>query len=167
MSQQNPQFQPEAQFEHQQTGGQQSSGQRTSGQQTGSQQMGGQGMGGQQMQGRLSAQQRSALTNVTQAIEVCEWCADQCVQEADPSMIECIRLCEDVAELGETVLALAPRNSRYTQPIVQAFQQALQACAQECGRHQHAHCQECAQVLSQVSRATQQLQQQPPQMARQ
>lgn len=129
--------------------------------------MGGQGRGGQQMQGRLSAQQRSALTNVTQAIEVCEWCADQCVQEADPSMIECIRLCEDVAELGETALALAPRNSRYTQSVLQAFQGALQACAQECGRHQHAHCQECAQVLSQVTRAVQPLQQQPQQQSQQ
>jgi len=66
------------------------------------------GMGGQQMQGRLSAQQRSALTNVTQAIEVCGVVRRPVRQEADPSMIECIRLCEDVAELGETVLALAP-----------------------------------------------------------
>jgi len=153
MSQQNPQFQQGTQFEQRQFDNQQTSDQG----------MGGQGM---QTQGRLPVHERSALSNVAQAIEVCEWCADQCVQEADPNMIECIRLCEDVAELGETVLALAPRNSRYTQSVLQAFQQAIQACAQECGRHQAMHCQECAQVLSQVTRATQQLQQQP-QMATQ
>lgn len=152
-----------------QTGGQPMGGQtgrQTSSQGMGSQEMHTQGMGAQ-MPGRLSSQQRGAITNVAQAIEVCEWCADQCTQEADPHMIECIRLCEDVAELGETVLALAPRNSRFTQPVVQSFQQALQACAQECGRHQHAHCQECAQVLSQVSNATQQLLQTPPQQGMQ
>jgi hypothetical protein len=176
MSQQQPQFQTAAQFdqpqlEPQQVSGQQAGTQGMTGQMGGQRmeghQMGGQSMGGQQMgaqmPGRLSSQQRGAMTSVTQAIEVCEWCADQCIQEADPNMIECIRLCEDVAELGETVLALAPRNSYFTQPLVQTFQQALQACAQECGRHQHAHCQECAQVLSQVSQATQQLAQPPVQ----
>lgn len=126
------------------------------------QQLGGQqGMGGQQMQGRLSPQQRSALTNVAQAVEVCGWCADQCIQEANPNMIECIRLCEDVVELGETVLALAPRNSRFTQSVVQSFQQAVDACGQECSSHQAGHCQECARVLSQVANSTQQLLQSP------
>lgn len=146
MSQQHSQFQPEAQF-----------GQQTSMQQGGSQAAGG------QFRGRLSPQQRGALTNVAQAIEVCGWCADQCVQEANPNMIECIRLCEDVVELGEATLALVSRNSRFAQSITQSFQQAAQACAQECSRHQHAHCQECARVLSQVANATQQLAQSPGQ----
>ena len=117
---------------------------------TQSQQMG-------QQAGRLPPQERNALTALTQAIEVCEWCADRCVKEANPNMVECIDLCEDVAELGETVLALLPRNSRFGQPVVQTFQQAVQACAQECGRHQQGHCQECAQTLQQVLQQTQSL----------
>lgn len=72
-------------------------------------------------------------------------------------MIECIRLCEDVVELGETVLATVPRSSRYADEIVQTFQRAAQACAQECGQHQHAHCQDCAAVLSETLTATDQL----------
>ena len=132
-------------------------------------QLSNQQLGGQQMQrqfpGRLSPQQRGAITSVAQAIEVCEWCADQCIQEANPNMIECIRLCEDVAELGETTLALSSRNSRFAQSVVQSFQQAVQACAQECSRHQHAHCQECASVLSQVASSVQQLAQSPGQQA--
>lgn len=151
MSRQQPQFQTGAQ----------------SGQQGGNQQWSGQQSGGQAMQqqfpGRLSFQQRGAITDVAQAIEVCSWCADQCIQEADPNMIECIRLCEDVTELGESTLALVPRNSRFAQSVVQSFQQAVQACAQECSRHPHGHCQECAQVLSQVANSTQQLSQSPGQ----
>ena len=144
MSHQQPQLQTESQF----------------GQQT---QHGGQQAMGGQFRGRLSPQQRGALTNVAQAIEVCGWCADQCIQEANPNMIECIRLCEDVVELGEATLTLLSRNSRFGQSVTQSFQQAVQACAQECSRHQHAHCQECARVLSQVANSTQQLGQSPGQ----
>jgi hypothetical protein len=136
------------------------------GQQPTTQQWSGQQQGAQ-FPGRLSSQQRGALTNVAQAIEVCSWCADQCVQEADPNMIECIRLCEDVAELGEATLTLLSRNSRYGQSVAQSFQQAVQACAQECGRHPHSHCQECSQTLRQTATAVQSLVQQPRQMTTQ
>lgn len=159
MSQKQPQYQTGSQV-GQQSGSQGAGSQQWSGQQWtgqgGGQQWSGQGGGGQ-FQGRLSQQQRSALMQVAEAVEVCGWCADRCIQHADPNMIECIRLCEDVVELGETTLALLPRNSRHGQSVLQTFQQAAQACAQECGRHEHAHCQECARVLQQVASATQQL----------
>lgn len=102
-------------------------------------------------------QQRAAVDAITRAIQVCEWCADQCIQLADPNMIECIRLCRDVSELGETALVLLPRSSRYAQAILASFEQAAQACRRECGHHSHAHCQECAQVLGGTSQAVQQL----------
>ncbi len=146
MSRQQPQFQTGAQS--------QGTGVQQGGQQF--QQQGGQQQGGR-MRGRLSPQQRGAITNVAQAIEVCGWCAERCIEEADPNMTECIRLCEDVVELGEATLALVPRNSRFGQSVAGTFQQAVQACAQECSSHPHDHCQECAQVLSQVANATQQL----------
>lgn len=116
--------------------------------------------GGQQMGMRLqdvqSQQERAALDAVVHSVEVCGFCADQCIQEADPHMVECVRRCEDVVELGETVLALLPRQSRQSQPVLQAFQQAAQTCAQECAQHQHAHCQDCAQALGQATSAIQQ-----------
>jgi hypothetical protein len=106
---------------------------------------------GQQMGMGLSEvetqQQRAAVEDITRAIQVCEWCADQCIQEADPMMVECIRLCRDVSELGETVLGLLPRNSRYAQAVLQTFDRAVQACAQECSQHTQGHCQECAEEL--------------------
>jgi len=101
-------------------------------------------------------EQQQAVNSITRAVQVCEWCADQCVKLADPGMIECISLCEDVSELGHPSLALIPRNSRFTLQHLQTLQQAMQTCAQECGSHQHAHCQECAQVLDQASNDIQQ-----------
>ena len=116
--------------------------------------------GGQQMGQRLqdveSPQQQTAIHDITWAIEVCEWCANQCIQLEDPNMAECIRLCEDVSELGETAITLIPRKSRFAHQHLQVLQQALQACAQECSQHHHAHCQECAEVLPQTIQSIQQ-----------
>jgi len=139
------QFQPQATTQQSQgmtgTGAQQGTGQR----------------GSKTMSNTLPDAQWTGLTSVAQAIAICEFCADQCIQEASPHMIECIRLCEDVADLGKAVLSLVPHQSRNAQPVVSAFEQAVQACAQECGQHQHAHCQECAQVLDGTLDATYQL----------
>lgn len=143
---------------HQQQPIGQQSGQRPQGQQqTGQQsQMGGHSQmqqRGQRLQDVQSPQHEAAMDYVARAIQVCEWCADQCVQEANPNMRECIQLCEDVSELGETVLALVPRQSRYAPTILQTFDQAARACAQECSQHQAAHCQDCAEVLGQTANA--------------
>lgn len=114
--------------------------------------------GGQhQDAGQLPQQYRQSLDAVAQAVEVCGWCADKCIEEASPNMIECIKLCEDVVEIGETVLALGPRSSRFTAELVQTFERAAQACAQECGQHSHSHCQECAAVLPQAAQMARQL----------
>lgn len=115
--------------------------------------------GGQQMAGQQTnlsfwdvqtPQERSAIDSITQSIQVCSWCAEQCIREANPSMTECIRLCHDVAELGEVAQVLLPRQSNFGPQILQTFMQAARACAQECAQHQHVHCQDCAQVLDQA-----------------
>lgn len=142
-----------------QTTGRMQGGQMQGGQMQGSQMQGGQmqsGMTGQATGTTLPQQHRMILDYVAQAVQVCGFCADQCIQEASPQMIGCIRSCEEVVELGETVMALLPRNSRYATTLLQAFQQAAQDCAQECGQHQHDHCQECATVLNQTIQTIQQ-----------
>lgn len=104
-----------------------------------------------------SQQQWDAINDINRALQACEWCADQCIQESNPDMIECIRLCEDVSELGETALTFVPRQSRYAVTALEAFEQAAQACAQECSRHQASHCQDCAQTLDRAIDSVQQL----------
>lgn len=115
--------------------------------------------GGMQRQdaGQLPQQYRQSLDAVAQAVQVCGWCADKCIEEANPQMVECIKLCEDVVEIGEAVLALGPRSSPFTAELVQTFERAAQACARECGQHSHSHCQECAAVLPQAAQIARQL----------
>lgn len=130
----------------------------------GQQMSGGQQAGGQQMQGMgmtrqegLSQTHQQALMQVTEAIEACAWCADQCIQMADPNMLQCIEYCEDVQEIGEAGHVLLARNSQHSIPALQTLQQAMQACADECRQHNHAHCQDCAQTLDQTIQAVAQL----------
>jgi len=117
----------------------------------------GQSGGTRQDAGTLPQQHRQVLDIVAQSVAVCGWCADQCIKSADPNMIECIRMCEDVVELGEALLAVAPRSSWYTSDLARTFAQAAQACAQECGQHSQSHCQECASILPQAAQSAQQL----------
>lgn len=134
---------------------------------------GGQGAGGTTQQGQAGgAGQQSAVgqqpnaggqqgtidvaTAIARAVEVCAYCADQCIRDADPGMVECIRLCEDVTELGEAALVLVPRDSRYAGQVLGTFQQAATDCAMECSRHPAGHCQECATVLEQTVNTVQQ-----------
>ena len=112
---------------------------------------------GSQDAGQLPQEYRQSLDAVAQAVEVCGWCADKCIEAADPNMVPCIKRCEEVVEIGETVLALGPRSSQFTPELVQTFERAAQACTQECGQHSHSHCQECAAVLPQAARIARQL----------
>jgi primosomal replication protein N len=124
--------------------------------------MGGrQGGQGQQLQGYhlqevQTPQERAAIESITRAIEVCEFCADQCIDLGDPRMANCIRLCNDVSELGQVAQVLLTRKSQFSQPVVQNLVQAMRACAQECSQHRHAHCQDCASVLGQAMQSVQQ-----------
>lgn len=115
----------------------------------------GQQWGGQEAELALSdvesTTQQNIVHQISRAIQVCEWCADQCMHLGDPAMNDCIHLCEDVSDMGRTALALIPRHSYHTEEFLQLYAQVLEACAQECSQHHHAHCQECAQVLDGAS----------------
>lgn len=137
-----------------QTGAQgQTGGQLQAGQQIGQQSSGSRSAQEMEMtrQEGLSGTHQEALQGIAEAIQVCAWCADQCVQEASPEMTQCIRLCEDVAELGEAAHVLLARNSQYSTPLLGTLRQAMEACANECARQAHGHCQDCATTLDRVA----------------
>lgn len=135
-------------------GGQQT-GQMTGGQQTAGMQRGQQG--GLRLQEAQSPQEAEAINAITRAIEICEWCAEQCIVEGNANMAECIRLCEDVSEISEASQVLLTRKSNYSTSVLQTLEQAMQACAQECGQHNRGHCQDCATVLGQALNSISQL----------
>lgn len=116
--------------------------------------------GGQQQGGRnvtleegISDEMRVALHDFVQSANVCEWCAEQCIDEGS-QMAECIRLCRDVADLATLNVQFLTRDSVFGPEAAEVFAMAAEACAGECARHQHKHCQECAEVLTRAARST-------------
>jgi hypothetical protein len=93
----------------------------------------------------LSDEQRECIENCQETVEVCEWCADECL--GDEAMEECARLCRDVADLVSMHARFMARNSEYSGKLAELCVDACEACAAECERHDADHCQVCAEVL--------------------
>ncbi|WP_313695570.1 four-helix bundle copper-binding protein [Halorarum halobium] len=89
---------------------------------------------------------RLALHDFVQAGNVCEWCADRCLDEG-PEMATCVRLCRDVADLAGQNVRFMARDSPFGPELAETFALVAQECANECARHQQDHCRECASVL--------------------
>jgi len=104
----------------------------------------------------LTDEMRVALHDFVQSANVCEWCAERCIDHG-PEMSECIRLCRDVADLASLNVKLITRDSVFGPELAEVFITAADACAQECARHPHSHCQECFEVLSRAVQSTQKM----------
>jgi hypothetical protein len=84
----------------------------------------------------------------------CTICADACLGETDvASMVACIRLNLDCAEVCRVTATLLTRPSHRDAPALRAQLQACvemcRACAEECARHaEHGsdHCRLCAEA---------------------
>lgn len=128
--------------------------QSTTGQPIGRQQS----MGTQEMrfEEAMSEDMQIALQDFTEAVTVCEWCADQCIDEG-PQMAECIRLCRDVADIASLNVQLLSRDSVFGPQAAELFVTVAEACAQECAQHHHRHCQACAEVLQRAVETTQRM----------
>ncbi|WP_254538344.1 four-helix bundle copper-binding protein [Halomarina litorea] len=94
----------------------------------------------------LSEDQRECIDNCLEAVQACEWCADECAGEGE-DMAKCIRLCRDVADIASLHARLMARDSNYSTQLAEACAGACEECAEECERHDHDHCQTCAEVL--------------------
>lgn len=114
-----------------------------------------QGMGeqGRTLEAALTSEMRITLHDFVQAATVCEWCADQCLDEG-AEMAECVRLCRDVADLAMQNVRFLSRDSMFGPDVAETFAYAADECARECSQHPQAHCQECATVLRRAVNST-------------
>lgn len=98
----------------------------------------------------VSDRVRDCIDNCLAAAQVCEWCADACLDE-EAEMERCIRLCRDVADLCTLHARFMARRSGYSTDLAAICADALEACAEECSQHDHEHCQRCAEVLPEAA----------------
>lgn len=98
---------------------------------------------------RLSDEQRECVENCTEAAEVSEWSADECLGSEE--METCARLCRDVADVASLHARFMARDSNYSTQLAEACAGVCEECAEECERHDADHCQVTAEVLQECA----------------
>lgn len=98
---------------------------------------------------RVDQNERMAecIDNCFEAAQAAEWCADECIQLGSDEMVNCIRLCRDVADLATLHARFMVRNSDYHGDLAAICADLCQECATECEHHDHDHCQTTATIL--------------------
>ena len=94
----------------------------------------------------------------------CTTCADACLEEGEvASLVKCIRLNLDCADICEVTGRLIARPSRSDEPTLEALLQACakvcRACADECEAHaEHMeHCRVCAEACRACAEACEEM----------
>lgn len=95
------------------------------------------------------------IQKITACIEACNTCHDACLMEADvKSMVECIRLDKDCAEVCTMTLNLAYKQSPFLKQAAELCMTVCKACGEECGRFGDMdHCRRCAQACDECAKA--------------
>jgi hypothetical protein len=93
------------------------------------------------------------VTAILECAATCTACADACLGEQDVgSLVRCIRLnldCADICETtGRLLLRLTEADPDVLMAQLQACAAACRACGEECQRHagHHEHCAVCAKA---------------------
>jgi hypothetical protein len=118
--------------------------------------MGQQGQRGQQRQmapsfeDHLTNELRIALEDLNEVTHVAEWCAKECAG-IGPELVNCVRVCEDIAELSEFNEKLIARDSMFGPQACDLFVQVASEGLAELEQHQqHGHV---AETISTINRA--------------
>jgi hypothetical protein len=101
------------------------------------------------------------------AIDALNDCTQACITDTDAdlgddsvaTMVACIRLCLDCADVCATTARVTSRPTAYnasvTRPLLDACVAVCALCGDECDRHAgtHRHCQLCAQACRRCEQA--------------
>jgi hypothetical protein len=101
------------------------------------------------------------------AIDAMNDCAQACIADTDAdlgdesvaTMVACIRLCLDCADVCTATVRVTSRPTAYdpsvTQPLLEACVAVCALCGEECERHAdtHPHCRVCAQACRRCEQA--------------
>jgi hypothetical protein len=99
--------------------------------------------------GHLNQPLADAVHHLMYCAKMCRSCADACLAE-DLDMVQCIRLCEDSADLCDAAANMALRqtgaNDMMVREVLELCARMCDACAAECESHEYEHCKLCAQM---------------------
>lgn len=94
------------------------------------------------------------LRECNECAAACFQCAFACLKEEDPkSMIRCIALDMECADICRLAAASIARGDEYLKAVCSLCADACQTCAIECAKHAMDHCQRCAETCQRCADA--------------
>lgn len=89
----------------------------------------------------------SCIEACSDCTQECEHCATACLQEKDKdSLIRCIQLNRDCADLCALAVQWMSRGSEFAAQLCALCAEICEQCGEECKKHiQLEHCAECAE----------------------
>ena len=100
----------------------------------------------------LTERERECLVRCREAAAACERCADESAPHGS-EMVECVRLCRDVADVASLHARALARGSAHREALAGLCATVCEDCADECDRHDHDHCRACVDVLRECAEA--------------
>lgn len=84
---------------------------------------------------------------LSDCVPACEICGNTCLNEDDvKSMIRCIRLTHECAEICSLGVQLLSNESELAEIYIGICADSCTKCADECEKHDLEHCKKCAEV---------------------
>lgn len=95
--------------------------------------------------------------------QACTLCADACLSEDPSTLVACIRLNQDCADICQTAGRVLSRQNepdrRVLRAVLELTSKVASECGTECQRHagEHEHCRLCAQACHHTQQACDEL----------
>ena len=90
---------------------------------------------------------KTLIQTLWDCVTACENCATACLHEQDvQSMVRCISLDRDCADICSQGARLLARNSEVAYQYLVICEGICRMCAHECSMHPQEHCQKCAEA---------------------
>ena len=87
------------------------------------------------------------LDSLTNCMNYCNWCADQCLDEDDiKKMVPCIRVDKACAATCNALAEVLATEYKDVQGLVTYCLDICGKCADECEKMEAEHCKKCAQA---------------------
>lgn len=95
----------------------------------------------------ISDQMQECIDTCFEVTEVCDWCADQCIEAGNEDLARCIRLCRDAADVANQCARLCSRQSEVYDQYAAVCADICQECLDECQQHDMEATDACVDAL--------------------
>ena len=95
---------------------------------------------------------KQLIDTLNDCLVKCTACAQDCANQANADLTECIKFCSDCADLCQACVSLLARGSKFSPELCRTCADACDQCAQECERTGMTECAEACRKAAEACR---------------